>query len=59
MPKGSAELEAAVNNALDSLRQDGTLSEISRTFYNGDDVTVRPDVEGEGFIRINIDELPE
>jgi cystine transport system substrate-binding protein len=59
MPKGSAELEAAVNNALESLRQDGTLTEISRTFYNGDDVTARPDVEGEGFIRVNIDELPE
>ncbi len=59
MPKGSAELEAAVNNALESLRQDGTLAEVSRTFYNGDDVTERPDVDGEGFIRVNIDELPE
>ena len=59
MSKESAELEAAVNNALERLGQDGTLAEVSRTFYNGDDVTERPDVDGEGFIRVNIDELPE
>ena len=59
MPKESAELEAAVNNALERLGRDGTLAEVSRTFYNGDDVTERPDVDGEGFIRVNIDELPE
>ncbi len=59
LPKESAELEAAVNNALQALREDGTLAEVSRTFYGGDDVTTRPDVEAEGFIRVNIDELPE
>ncbi|MFP4484176.1 MAG: transporter substrate-binding domain-containing protein [Spirochaetaceae bacterium] len=59
MPKESTELEAAVNNALQALRQDGTLAEISRTFYGGDDVTTAPDIEEEGFIRVSIDELPE
>ena len=59
MPKASPEVEAAVNNALQALQEDGTLAEISRTFYGGDDVTVRPDIEAEDFIRVNIDALPE
>lgn len=59
MGKESLELQAAVNTALEALRDSGELAEISRQFYNGDDVSRRPDLDAEGFIRINIDELPE
>jgi cystine transport system substrate-binding protein len=59
MPKGSTALQAAVNNALEDLRRDGTLREISQQFFGGDDVSRRPNVDEEGFIRVNIDELPE
>ncbi len=59
MPKGSTALQAAVNNALERLRENGTLAELSEQFFNGADVSRRPDVEEEGFIRVSIDELPE
>lgn len=59
VPEGAGELAGRINEALEALREDGTLSEISATFFGGDDVSVLPDVEDEGFIVIDLDELPE
>jgi cystine transport system substrate-binding protein len=59
VPEGAGELAGRINEALEALREDGTLSEISATFFGGDDVSELPDVEDEGFIVIDLDELPQ
>ena len=59
IPEGADELKSRVDEALADLREDGTLAEISASFFDGDDVSTRPDVEEEGFIVIDLDELPE
>ena len=59
IPKGADGFKERVNESLAVLREDGTLAEISRAFFDGDDVTVRPDVEKEGFIVVDLDELDE
>jgi len=59
IPNGAEELKARMDEALADLREDGTLAEISASFFDGDDVSTRPDVEEEGFIVIDLDELPE
>jgi cystine transport system substrate-binding protein len=58
IPEGAAELKSRIDEALASLREDGTLAGISASFFDGDDVSTRPDVEEEGFIVIDLDELP-
>ncbi len=59
VPQGADRLKERVNESLSELREDETLAEISRAFFDGDDVTVRPDVEEEGFIVVDLDELEE
>ncbi|MFO7781489.1 MAG: transporter substrate-binding domain-containing protein [Spirochaetia bacterium] len=59
IPNGAEELKSRIDGALSSLREDGTLGEISASFFDGDDVSTRPDVEEEGFIVIDLDELSE
>lgn len=59
IPNGADELKARIDEALDDLRADGTLAGISASFFDGDDVSTRPDVEEEGFIVVDLDELPE
>ena len=59
IPDGADELKSRVDEALADLREDGTLADISANFFGGDDVSTRPDVEEEGFIVIDLDELPE
>lgn len=38
MPKGdsSASLQAAINQALNELREDGTIAQLSMKYFNGD-----------------------
>lgn len=59
IPEGAEELKSRIDEALASLREDGMLAEISASFFNGDDVSTRPDVEKEGFIVVDLNELPE
>ena len=59
IPEGADELKSRVDEALADLREDGALAEISASFFNGDDVSTRPDVERENLIVIDLDELPE
>lgn len=41
--KGNDELTEQINTQLEAMHEDGTLSEISKEFYNGEDVTVEKD----------------
>lgn len=42
---GNDELTKQINAQLEAMHDDGTLSEISKQFYNGEDVTVQKDYE--------------
>lgn len=42
---GNDEFTKQINAQLEAMRDDGTLSEISKQFYNGEDVTVQKDYE--------------
>lgn len=42
---GNDELTKQINEQLEAMQDDGTLSEISKQFYNGEDVTVQKDYE--------------
>lgn len=44
IPKGEDELREEINKALDSMREDGTLKELSEQFYE-EDTSVKPDKE--------------
>lgn len=44
LPKGADELGSRINEALDSMRDDGTLSELAKTFYE-EDASVKPEEE--------------
>ena len=59
IPDGETEMAQRINEALATLREDGTLAGISAQFFGGDDVTVKPAIGEEGFIVVNLDELPE
>ena len=59
IPDGADELKSRLDNALADLREDGTLSELSASFFGGDDVSTRPNVDQEDFIVVDLDELPE
>lgn len=43
--KGNDELTDQINAQLEAMHEDGTLSEISKEFYNGEDVTVEKDYD--------------
>lgn len=51
--KGNDELTNQVNQALADMREDGTLKDLSLEFYDGEDVTVKKDVD---FEIVDIDE---
>lgn len=44
LPKGADELRSRINEALDSMRNDGTLSELAKTFYE-EDASLKPEEE--------------
>lgn len=43
--KGNDELTEQINTQLEAMHEDGTLSKISKEFYNGEDVTVEKDYD--------------
>jgi len=45
MDKENAELQENINRVLAEMLEDGTVKELSETFYNGADVSVEPDVD--------------
>ncbi|MBM7694193.1 cystine transport system substrate-binding protein [Peribacillus deserti] len=45
LKKGSTELADKMNEALDEMKQDGTLAKLSKQYYEGADVSKKPDVE--------------
>ncbi|TCI22911.1 transporter substrate-binding domain-containing protein [Exiguobacterium sp. SL-10] len=45
MDKENAELQENIDRALAEMLEDGTVKELSETFYNGADVSVEPDVD--------------
>ncbi|PLT28774.1 transporter substrate-binding domain-containing protein [Peribacillus deserti] len=45
LKKGSTELAEKINAALDEMKEDGTLSKLSKQYYEGADVSQKPDVE--------------
>ncbi|MBB6454749.1 cystine transport system substrate-binding protein [Salirhabdus euzebyi] len=45
IPKGEDELTEKINSALEELREDGTLTEISKQFFDGKDASVPPEDE--------------
>lgn len=45
MKKDSGELETKVNETLKEMKKDGTLKELSEKFFNGADVSVKPDLD--------------
>ena len=45
MNKDNAELEEQVNRVLEEMLEDGTITEISKKFFNGMDVSKKPDIE--------------
>ncbi|MGB7999379.1 MAG: transporter substrate-binding domain-containing protein [Anaerobacillus sp.] len=45
MKKDSGELETKVNETLKEMKEDGTLKELSEKFFNGANVSVKPDVD--------------
>ncbi|MGE9214385.1 transporter substrate-binding domain-containing protein [Exiguobacterium aurantiacum] len=45
MDKENAELQENIDRVLDEMLEDGTVKELSETFYNGADVSVEPDVD--------------
>lgn len=51
--KGNDELTEQFNTQLEAMHEDGTLSEISKTFYEGEDVTVEKDYD---FAEIDVSE---
>ncbi|WP_273341565.1 transporter substrate-binding domain-containing protein [Alloiococcus otitis] len=51
--KGNDELTNQVNQALADMREDGTLKDLSLEFYDGEDVTVKKDID---FEIVDIDE---
>lgn len=51
--KGNDELTDKVNEQLEAMREDGTLTEISKEFYNGEDVSEQKDYD---FTEIDVSE---
>ncbi|USK31907.1 transporter substrate-binding domain-containing protein [Bacillus sp. F19] len=47
MKKGSAELKKNIDAALKEMHEDGTISEISKKYFDGADVSKKPDVDFE------------
>ncbi|MFC7322847.1 transporter substrate-binding domain-containing protein [Halobacillus campisalis] len=47
MPEGEDELKEKVDEKLNEMREDGTLTEISEEFYGGQDASEKPDVDAE------------
>ncbi|MBN8207141.1 transporter substrate-binding domain-containing protein [Bacillus sp. NTK071] len=45
MKKDSGELESKVNETLKEMKDDGTLKELSEKFFNGANVSVKPDLD--------------
>lgn len=45
MKKGEAELQENINKVIREMLEDGTISELSKRFFGGDDVTVMPELE--------------
>jgi L-cystine transport system substrate-binding protein len=45
MKKDSGELETKVNETIKEMKEDGTLKELSEKFFNGADVSVKPDLD--------------
>ncbi|MFY9946419.1 MAG: amino acid ABC transporter substrate-binding protein, partial [Exiguobacterium chiriqhucha] len=45
MDKENAELQENIDRVLGEMLEDGTVKELSETFYNGADVSVEPDVD--------------
>ena len=45
MKKDSGELETKVNETIKAMKEDGTMKELSEKFFNGADVSVKPDLD--------------
>lgn len=45
MKKDSGELETKVNETIKEMKEDGTMKELSEKFFNGADVSVKPDLD--------------
>lgn len=45
MKKGETELQENINKVIREMLEDGTISELSKRFFGGDDVTVMPELE--------------